>query len=168
MEKNDYKTFSLAIFIVVSFVILATVISLYIKYTSSNYCFCGLPLWLIILLISLLGLFIGGFVYFILNKKFLQEKNISEKAIKKLFYCLETEERKVIKTILKSSGEITQRNLCKLLSFDKVKISRILTKLENKDFVKREKYGMTNKIILDENLLKLFKEIDVSKFETNI
>lgn len=167
MEEN-YKNFVLAIFIVVSFVLLVTFVSFSIKNTSLSSCFCGLPLWLSIMLISLSGLFVGSFVYYILNKHYVKEKHKSGKAIVKTLSFLEDDERKVIKSILKLSGEITQRKLCELTGFDKVKISRILSRLESKNLVQKEKYGMTNKIILDENLLELFKEIDVSKFETNI
>lgn len=159
MGEDHYKNFVFAIFILISFVLLVTFVSFYIKETSSSSCFCGLPLWLGVILISLSGLFIGSFVYYMLNKQCVKEKHKSDKAIVKTLSFLEGDERKVMKTILQLSGEITQRKLCELTGFDKVKISRILNKLENKNLMRREKYGMTNKIILDEDLSELFKEI---------
>ncbi|OYT43193.1 MAG: hypothetical protein B6U88_01710 [Candidatus Aenigmarchaeota archaeon ex4484_56] len=159
MREDSYKNFVLATFVLVSFVILVSFISFYVKNISRNSCFCGLPLWLGILLISLLGLFIGSFIYYILNRHYITEKHKSEKAILKTLSFLENDEKEVIKTILNFSGEITQRKLCELTGFNKVKISRILNKFENKKIIQREKYGMTNKIILDKELLGLFIEL---------
>jgi uncharacterized membrane protein len=58
------------------------------------------------------------------------------------------EEKMVIDELKKAGGEITQKELVRKTGLSKVKIHRILNKLESKKLIKRYPYGTTKKIIL--------------------
>jgi len=165
---ENYKRFASIIFIIIAFIFLVTFVSFYIKEYSPGFCYCGLPLWVIVLVISSSGLFIGGFVYYLFNKDHIKEKNKIVKGIKKTLCFLEREEKNIITALIEHSGEITQKNLSDQTGFNKVKISRVINKLEVKGLIKKMKYGMTNKIVLNEDLKNLFEKVTVSKSETNV
>lgn len=68
--------------------------------------------------------------------------------IKQEAKSLQGEEKKVYDTILASDGYIFQSDLIGKTGFSKVKISRILDKLETKGLVERRRRGMANIILL--------------------
>jgi uncharacterized membrane protein len=62
---------------------------------------------------------------------------------------LKPEEKKVMNLILKEKT-IFQADVSEKTKFSKVKITRILDKLESKDYIERKRRGMTNIVILKE------------------
>ena len=58
------------------------------------------------------------------------------------------EEKVVLKTIEDADGTIFQSNLVEKSGFSKVKVSRILDRLESQDLLERKRRGMTNVVIL--------------------
>lgn len=58
------------------------------------------------------------------------------------------EEKSILNELKKAKGEITQKDLVSRTGLTKVKIHRMLNKLENKGIVKRIPYGMTKKIVI--------------------
>lgn len=158
MERKKIKSLIL-IFGIISFFIFA--VSFAVFYTTENFsaaCGCSLPPWVMIVSISSLGLFVGLITYYILSVHFMKEKKGIEKNVLKVLDLLEEEERQVIKHLIGNRGETTQSRMSKSLGFDKVKNSRIISKLEDKRIIKKEKQGMTNKLILSEELKDLFVE----------
>ncbi len=155
-EKNKLRP-TILIFVILTFFIFA--ISFTVFYTTENFstaCGCSLPPWVIIVSMSSLGLFVGLITYYILNNNFFKEKKEMGENIIKLLELLEDDDKKVIKLLAENKGEITQSSISKKLGLNKVKSSRIVSKLENKGIIKKEKNGMTNKLILDEELKNLF------------
>ncbi|MBU0957596.1 MAG: hypothetical protein KKF56_02165 [Nanoarchaeota archaeon] len=77
-------------------------------------------------------------------------KKIKEKTVKRKINTndLNGEEKKIIKVIEDSDGTIFQSDLVDNSGFSKVKISRILDKLENREIVERKRRGMTNVVVL--------------------
>jgi len=67
---------------------------------------------------------------------------------KGLMKSLEGEERKIYNLIVSSDGFMFQSDLIKKSGFSKVKVSRILDRLETKDIVERRRRGMANVVIL--------------------
>lgn len=63
---------------------------------------------------------------------------------------LEGDEKKMYKHIADCGGEILQKDLVMEIGFDKAKVTRILSKLENKDLIMKIKHGMTNRIVLQD------------------
>ena len=62
--------------------------------------------------------------------------------------ALNSEEKKVMETIIHAEGSIFQSELAEKTGFDKVKITRILDKLEGRQIIERKRRGMTNVVIL--------------------
>ncbi|MEM5803795.1 MAG: MarR family transcriptional regulator [Candidatus Aenigmatarchaeota archaeon] len=76
-----------------------------------------------------------------------ESKNISEKSAiqeKNLTY----EEKFVIEKIIEAEGSILQSELVEKTNYSKVKITRILDKLEAKGLIERKRRGMTNLVVL--------------------
>jgi len=65
-----------------------------------------------------------------------------------LYNQLDKEEKVLVKAIEDSEGTMFQADLVEKSSFDKVKVSRILDKLERLDIIERRRRGMTNIILL--------------------
>jgi len=157
MENKKIKPFILILGILTFFIF---IISFAVFYTTENFsvaCGCKLSPWVIIVSISSLGLFVGFSMYYLLSINFLREKKEIKHNMIKFLDLLEKEDKKILKYFIENSGEIVQSSLSKKFEFDKVKISRIISKFENKGIIKKEKQGMTNKLILDEDLRNLFE-----------
>jgi len=159
MEKeNTFRPLVLLFGIITLFVF---AISFSIFYTTENFssvCGCRLPLWVILVSISSLGLFVGLITYYILSNHFIKEKKKIEKNIMKFLDLLESEDKEILKNLIEKKGEINQSTLSRNLGFNKVKMSRAISKLENKEIIRKEKSGMTNRIILNEKLKRIFVE----------
>lgn len=135
------------------------IVSFSVFYTTENFsttCGCKLPPWVIIVIISSLGLFVGIATYYILSNNYLKEKKEIKGDLIKILDILDEEDKTILKRIIENNGEINQSYLTKSLNLDKVKVSRIISKMEEKNILKKEKNGMTNKLILEDNLKKLF------------
>ena len=59
-----------------------------------------------------------------------------------------TKEKKIFEILTKSEGSAYQSDLVKQTSLSKVKITRILDKMENKGIIERKRRGMANIIII--------------------
>jgi len=90
-----------------------------------------------------IALFIAGFIIFI--RKTPQEA-VMKKA-KKHAKDLGAEEGKVFELLTDSNGMIFQNELVEKLQLSKVKVTRLLDKLEAKGLIERRRRGMTNVII---------------------
>jgi uncharacterized membrane protein len=64
---------------------------------------------------------------------------------------LNENEKKVMEEVIRSEG-VTQDSLVHRLGYSKAKLSLLLTDLEKKDLVMREKLGRTNSILLTERM----------------
>lgn len=71
-----------------------------------------------------------------------------ERAPEDLLKLLEGDERRLYQAIIDSNGEILQKDLVLESDFNKVKVTRLLDRLEKKGIVTRVRHGMTNRIIL--------------------
>jgi uncharacterized membrane protein len=96
--------------------------------------------------IILIGLYLILFADNDLNKPL--NKKSPHKRKKGIYNNLNENEKLVLDKLFKSNGIIFQSNLVKKTGFTKVRITRILDKLENKGIIERRRHGMTNKVIL--------------------
>jgi hypothetical protein len=72
-----------------------------------------------------------------------------EKKSKPIDYTkFDKEEKIIVKVIEESDGTIFQSDLVEKSGFDKVKVSRILDKLEGRQLIERKRRGMTNVVVL--------------------
>lgn len=112
------------------------------------------PMWASISLqtnisLTILALIIAIGLYFIFFGKekeiIIKPKGISHKKASK---ALPEDEKIVFEKIRESDGSIIQADLVKKTNFSKVKITRLLDKLEGKGLIERRRRGMTNIVIL--------------------
>ena len=107
-------------------------------YTSTE----GTSLPLIVYLISFLSIVIGGFIVIMFQWK------INKIQLEKVVKILPQDERIVVKILLENNNAIEQNKLVALSGFNKVKISRLITELEQRDVIKKTNLGNTNLIVL--------------------
>ena len=62
------------------------------------------------------------------------------------------DEKKLIKVLQKHDGAMTQKDLVRESGLSKVKVSRVLKKLETKKIITKYEFGMTNRIMLEKKL----------------
>jgi uncharacterized membrane protein len=97
-------------------------------------------------LIAIIGV-LGGILVLTSKKAERLAIEKSEK-IQKMLKTLKEEEKRIHELIESSDGVIFQSDLVDRSGYSKVKVSRILDKLESKGLVERRRRGMTNVIIL--------------------
>ncbi|MBI2042816.1 hypothetical protein HYT25_00315 [Candidatus Pacearchaeota archaeon] len=75
-------------------------------------------------------------------------KKIKERKKKIDFSNIEKEEKKVVDLLLQEDKAMFQADLMEKLGIGKVKMTRLLDKLEAKQIVERKRRGMTNVVVL--------------------
>ncbi|MBS3748551.1 MAG: hypothetical protein KGY65_01015 [Candidatus Thermoplasmatota archaeon] len=86
------------------------------------------------------------------TKSFVDETEIQKTMLKFLNY----NENRVIKKLIENKGSILQSDISRMPNMGKVKAHRVLQDLETKGIIKKESYGKTNRVILDETIQKIF------------
>lgn len=74
--------------------------------------------------------------------------NIDMDSAKKALKELEGDERDVMNSVIGENGMIFQSALMERTGLSKVKITRVLDRLENKRLIERKRRGMTNVVVL--------------------
>ncbi len=154
--KKEINPLMLVLAVSTFFVFVVSFTAFYTKENFDSPCGCNLPIWVIIIAISSFGMFVGSLLYYLLNKNILKEQKNTKKAIYRMLDFLDNGEKNVMKVLIDNSGEAHQSKISKDAGIDKVKTSRIIKQLINKGFIRSEKNGMTNLIILDDELKDLF------------
>ena len=101
------------------------------------------------LAIAILVLFIGIFLIFVREEKEIIIKKVKEKIKQKKIDLTELDEieKKAVK-LLKVEGAMFQSSLMEELGVGKVKMTRLLDKLEAKQIIERKRRGMNNIVVL--------------------
>jgi len=76
------------------------------------------------------------------------KKEITKTAYSNVLSTLEADEKIVLEKLIENKGSIHQSDLVNATDFNKVKVTRILDKLEGQSLIERRRRGMTNIIIL--------------------
>ena len=97
----------------------------------------------LMVLILLIGLY-----FVIFGDKKSKDKKTSKKSTEDLLKGLSPDEKEITKKILEEDGSIFQSALVEKTNYSKVKITRILDRLEGKGVVERKRRGMTNVVII--------------------
>lgn len=88
-------------------------------------------------------------IYFIISsRKDITGLKVENKKVEQIVKSLAGDEKIAYDTIVASDGTIFQSELVEKSGLDKVKISRVLDKLEGKGLIERKRRGMSNVIIL--------------------
>ncbi|MAG38875.1 hypothetical protein CMO90_02195 [Candidatus Woesearchaeota archaeon] len=107
-------------------------------YTSST----NEQLPLIVYGISFLSIIIGAFIVVLFQWK------INKIQLEKVLKILPSEERVIVKVLLDNDDSIEQNKLVVLSGFTKVKVSRIVKKLVEREVVEKKFMGNTNLVLL--------------------
>ena len=109
----------------------------------------SLGLMAFILLIGLYLIFLGRERVEII-KEIRKKVKVSEKKkdYSKILKTLTAEEKKLVNALLENQGAMFQSDLVEKSGFDKVKVTRILDRLEGRGNIERRRRGMTNIVIL--------------------
>lgn len=159
-QTYNFSTKQLGIIIIVVsmallFVLASFTIKLYDINTTQCSCLAGscpmggnLPIEVYIgVTVVLILISIGSFL--ILKTKQAEMIGLDNKEkIKKITKTLKVDEKKVFETIIESDGAVFQSELVEKTGFSKVRVTRILDKLEGKGIIERRRRGMTNIVIL--------------------
>ena len=119
--------------------------------TCSMYSTLSTQTWISLAIAGLI-LVIGLFLIFskedkeIVIKKVKQHVQTKRKPID--YTKLDKEEKPLVKILEESEGTIFQSDLVEKSGFDKVKVSRVLDRLEGKQIIERRRRGMTNVVVL--------------------
>jgi DNA-binding MarR family transcriptional regulator len=109
--------------------------------------YIGIALIAIIVVIGLVLIFSKEEKQFVIKK--IKEKSKSEEKKKEVnLSLLDKEEKVIVNLIQESKGTIFQSDLVEKSGFDKVKVTRILDKLEGRQVIQRMRRGMTNVVML--------------------
>ena len=81
-------------------------------------------------------------------KEQIQPHKITKENYKKITEKLESAEKHVLDKVIDSQGSIMQSDLVDKTGLTKVKVTRILDRLEGKGIIERKRRGMTNVVIL--------------------
>ena len=81
-------------------------------------------------------------------KEQIDPKNITKDNYKNIIDSLADDEKAVFEKVIESEGTAFQSDLVDKTQFHKVKVTRILDKLEGKGLIERKRRGMTNIVIL--------------------
>ncbi len=100
--------------------------------------------------LSIVGILLvtGIVLLFVKPKEKIVIKTIKEKKKKLNLDGLEKNEREIINLLQKENGAIFQSTLMEKLGIGKVGITRLLDKLEAKQFIERKRRGMNNIVVL--------------------
>lgn len=75
-------------------------------------------------------------------------RKITKENYQKVMATMNAEENNVLEKIIEAEGTIFQSDIVTKTNFTKVKVTRILDKLEGKGLIERKRRGMTNVVIL--------------------
>ena len=107
---------------------------------------------IIVILVGIYLIFFGKEEVIITKVKKVKEQikpeKITKENYKKIMETLDEDEKKVLGEVINSEGTIFQSELVAKTAFTKVKVTRILDRLEGKKLIERKRRGMTNIVIL--------------------
>lgn len=89
----------------------------------------------------------AGAVYYVRNNNGRDEETIAA-----VFPVLKEDEQLVLRYVIDNDGEVEQRDIVKNVSYSKAKISKLLSDLEERNLVQKEKQGRVN-------IVKLAKKV---------
>lgn len=91
----------------------------------------------ILVLIALSGMAYGAYIY---------SKKSNRENVRKSFSDLSDDEKDIIELLIDNEGEMLQKDIVDLSNYSKAKISGLVSQLEDKKLVVKEKEGRSNKL----------------------
>ena len=113
--------------------------------------YVGIGIIVLIVLIGLYLIFFGEDRVEVIRKIGVRTEKKAEEEKKdygKITKTMTPEEKKIFNIVLEAKGAIFQSEINEKSTYDKVKVTRILDRLEGQGLVERRRRGMTNVVIL--------------------
>ena len=108
---------------------------------------------LFMFIVTILSLIIGAYSYYIISKDLYEYSKIKKESIKEFITFLEKDEKEIIQHLINNNGVSTQYELLQISNSHKVKLHRLLERLEGRNLIEKKKIGKINKIYLNSKLL---------------
>ena len=112
----------------------------------------SIAIMVIIIIIGLYLIFFGKeeirITRFKTLKQQIEPKKITKENYQKVMGVLNRDEKIILEKVIEAQGTIFQSELVDKTKFPKVRVTRILDKLEGKGLIERKRRGMTNVVIL--------------------
>jgi hypothetical protein len=89
------------------------------------------------------GVALGGSIVYLLSRR-----RTTETKTQHTLALLEAGERRVLKEIMNSGGEIRQDDLIKVTDYSRARVSQLVTHLEKLGLIRKERFERTNKLYL--------------------
>lgn len=156
--KNNYLRFWLIVACIAGFtsILFFSLIYLNQQVLCDLQCRMRNEVTLVIVTLSLFGLFIGSLTYYLISERCEEKLKEIHKDNKLMLSLLEPDERKIIETLIDNEGKSSQSDIVKKTGISRVKVSRILKKLEQKGIIKKIQNGMTNTVEFEKEIKELF------------
>jgi uncharacterized membrane protein len=154
--SKDILNLILAIALVIGFIFFVLIMTYGIKEHYNLTCSCTNSLPIVVSILASLGIFVGLLTYYFLSKSFFKQKEKLYGDVEKTLNFLDSEEKKIVLALISKKGECAQSSLSKLTGIDAVKLHRRLLNLELKKVIHKEKMGMTNKIVIENEFKEIF------------
>jgi len=91
---------------------------------------------------------VGLFLIFSKPEEKIVVRRIKEKKKKLNLNGLDKDEKRIMELLQKENGGMFQRTLMEKLELGKVKVTRLLDRLESKELIERKRRGMNNIVVL--------------------
>lgn len=122
---------------------------------------------ILIVLLSLFGMFIGSLTYYFIAERYERRITKIHKDATATMRFLQGEEKSIVEALLRRRGVATQSQLTQDTGLSRVNISRTLVRLEQKDIISKKKAGMTNAVLLKDDLVETLLGEVVAGTDTN-
>ena len=157
-RKTSRKEFMVFLSVITMFVFIVSLSSLYVSnlVQRGEVCGCIIPVPIMIVVLSSLGLFVGSLTYYLVFSKFSFEKEKMGTNIRKTLDFLDNDEKGVVQALIKNPNGLSQSRLAKSTGFDKVKTHRIVKRLESRKIIDRFDVGRIRIVKLGEELESIF------------
>lgn len=155
-NKNvGFLIIGVAVVIVIIILIFNTALKDIIGATCSHGPSCGMydslriQTWISLVIVGLV-LVVGFFLIFSKPEEKIVIRKVKERVRKKKIDLsgLDKNEKKVVRLLQEDDGVVFQRDLMERLEIGKVGMTRLLDKLEAKQFIERKRRGMNNIVVL--------------------
>ena len=129
----------LGISVLAVFIFIVSVISVYVQslITTHDICGCPIPVYMFIPLLSSLGVFVGTLTYYLMGEKIERTEKSIRSSIEKTLIFLPKDEREVLKSVIESGGSINQSMIPKKTGMSKVKVHRVISRLERRGVMEK-------------------------------
>ncbi|MFH1591575.1 MAG: hypothetical protein ABIC95_06640 [archaeon] len=132
--------------------------SAYYVYDAINkgtVCGCVLPVPVMMLILASLGVFVGSTIFFLMSRRHMKDNRTAHKAVEKALLFLAPDERQVVHVLAEEKGRMRQAAFESKTGLGRVKVHRIVKRLEEKGVINRVPEGNSLIISLDSDLAQL-------------